>query len=90
MSEGQISQIVGPQKETVGRIVHYVPEDWSEVNEQKTPQVVAAVITKVWGDGKVALQVFGPSTSQQFVWTEAAVPYSPEYRVGSWSWPERV
>lgn len=80
-----------PALPSVGRIVHYVAYG-TPGGEFPIGVCRAAVITEIAVDGaEVAVQAVGlcvlNPTGQYF---NRGVPYDPEYRPGTWHWPERT
>lgn len=72
------------QRPTVGRIVHYTPAD-----SQGKAQPFPAIITHVWGDECVNLNVFQDGS---FIAIHNSVPTSVMFGTGpgQWCWPPRV
>ena len=73
-------------KPTIGRIVHYVPEENSPEASNYAKEVPAIVVA-VWGEGAlVNLKVFtdGPTDT----WVPSA-HYSESKESRTWHWPER-
>jgi len=75
-------------KPSIGRIVHFV-------NNQK--QHLAAIVTAVWTDTCVNLQVFtdgsnsGDNLTGNIAWvTSKTFDESPDPQVQTWHWPEKV
>jgi hypothetical protein len=70
------------QKPSLGRIVHFFPTTGSEP--------LAAVITRVWSDTCVNLEVFGSAAGPDE--TQGRFPTSVVQGPGprTWSWPPRV
>ncbi len=72
------------QKPSIGRIVHVTTHPHEEAG---FPSVVRpAIITEVYSETTVALQVFYKKGIQ----TWDSVPFSAEAKPGCWSWPPRV
>lgn len=82
------------QKPSVGRTVHFTPPQ--ECRNDKTPEFYAAIITQVnlgppegamsdLGE-TVELVTFGPNS----VYFQHRVPFAPEHKPGTWTWPPRV
>jgi hypothetical protein len=79
------------QKPSIGRIVHYVLPDGRHPGE-----VRAAIITRVWGDTCVNLQVFIDGKNDyddpqniDHTWKTSAILGS-ETQSGHWFWPPFV
>ncbi len=82
-------------KPTIGRIVHFVqrkPAGYGDVLV-----IIPAIITAVWGDTCVNLQVFtdGTNSDEQNMapvkWiTSATLDESTEPQPRSWHWPEKA
>lgn len=69
-------------KPSIGRIVHYVQPDIY----QRSGEHLAAVVTRVYPDGKLSLQVFAETcTYLVFNVTEDQAGLVN----GTWHWPER-
>lgn len=76
-------------KPSIGRIVHYT--NLGDKDGKFPPQVQAALITGVNGDGTVALHIFyktGQFDMEKVVGTEFEA--GTEDARGMWSWPKRV
>lgn len=83
-------------KPTIGRIVHYFPNDAARIditrlsagNSIVAGEPIAAVIVKVWTDTMVNLKLL--TDGRHDVWM-TSVPYS-ELPGGNstWAWPEMV
>ena len=74
------------QKPSIGRIVHYTPDEPSASARKGQPW--AAVITHVWSDFCVNLGVFSDGSFR----LEELKPTSVEFGNGprTWTWPPRV
>lgn len=70
----------------VGQGVHYVTDDYSQLEEASTPggTHVFAVITEVHEENAVTLQVIDASGA----FTVAPVSYDASGAVGTWHYPE--
>lgn len=88
-------------KPTIGRIVHFVQEKSAAYQPKDGPKVLIhlpAVITAVWGDTCINLQVFtdgtnsetGPTSNPPSIkWITSATLDESAERPYSWHWPER-
>jgi hypothetical protein len=89
-------------KPTIGRIVHFVQEKPVSYQPKDGPRVfvhLPAIITAVWGDTCVNLQVFtdgsnsepGPNANPPSTkWiTSAGLDANENPRPYTWHWPER-
>ena len=85
-------------KPTIGRIVHYVQEKPAHYQPKEGPRALChlpAIITAVWGDTCVNLQVFTDGTNSHpdgtmgVVWETSRTLDEAGTQVGSWHWPER-
>ena len=75
-----------PQKPTIGRIVHFIPDVQALVPNLKLPHR-AAIVTDVLQDGRPMLKVFDPTANDTVA---SAVEEDPTgTRPGTWHWPER-
>jgi hypothetical protein len=70
--------------DNVGKIVHYMPG--SDDTEQPG-QVLAAIITREWGGGKMDLQVFSNKVSGTH--SRYSVEHSQNGSAGTWAWPKK-
>jgi hypothetical protein len=88
------------QQPTVGRAVHYYPDpthvtgDGFMSAEQFVPLMMRqgpwhATIAAVWPDGAVNLSVTYPD-GRVAAHGRRAVPYDPNRKPGTWSWPPRI
>ena len=86
-------------KPTIGRIVHYVQEKPALYRLQDGPKQMVhlpAIITAVWGDTCVNLQVFTDGTNSEDMnmspvkWvTSSTLDASENPQPRTWHWPER-
>jgi hypothetical protein len=86
-------------KPTIGRIVHFVQEKPTSYQPKEGPRVLVhlpALITAVWGETCVNLQVFtdGTNSDEQNMapvkWiTSANLDASDAPQARTWHWPER-
>lgn len=88
-------------KPTIGRIVHFVQEKPPQYQAAEGPKVFAhlpAIITAVWGDSCVNLQVFTDGSNSEIdgtnfrsvKWvTSATLDESATPQARTWHWPER-
>lgn len=86
-------------KPTIGRIVYFVQEKPAIYQPKEGPKVLVhlpAIITAVWGDACVNLQVFtdGTNSDEQNMsavkWvTSATLGASENPQPRTWHWPER-
>lgn len=86
-------------KPSIGRIVHYVVEKPAAYQPKDGPRFRAhlpAIITAVWGDTCVNLQVFTDGTNSHsngtmgVVWeTSRTMDETMDPQIGTWHWPER-
>ena len=81
-------------KPTIGRIVHYVQKKPAVYGDQLVH--LPAIITAVWGESCVNLQVFtdGTNSDEQNMapvkWvTSASLDASENPQQRTWHWPER-
>ena len=81
--------VVGPNGETVGRVVHFVAPGRPANERQRAtpPQLLAATIIGIDARGPM-LMIFSPRLSDHYGLMDA--PFSPVLREGHWSWPARV
>jgi hypothetical protein len=79
-----------PQKPSVGRIVHYVGDDYD--GEMMTGKTRPAIIVHVNGDTNVNLQVFtdGSNDGASNTISKKSRVFSESPKPGHWSWPPRV
>lgn len=75
------------QKPSVGRIVHYTPPS-NESGGKGQPH--AAVVTHVWGDSCVNLNVLQDGSFKLANLTPTSVSFSDNGSPGTWNWPPRV
>jgi hypothetical protein len=77
------------QRPSVGRIVHFTPRGWEDTNTKGQPY--AAVITHVWSDSVVNLNVF-PDGSFPLGRSnlETSVSLGDPGQGGTWCWPPYV
>lgn len=78
------------QKPSVGRIVHYTFFD-----RYGNPATRPAIVTRVWNDHTVNLQVFtdGEDDHEEAasgVWRRSSVTHNQSPCAGFWSWPPRT
>lgn len=88
-------------KPTIGRIVHFVQEKPPQYQPKDGPKLfvhLPAIITAVWGDICVNLQVFTDGSNSEIdgtnfrsvKWiTSATLDASETPAARSWHWPER-
>ncbi len=88
-------------KPTIGRIVHYVQEKPAQYQPADGPKLMVhlpAIITAVWGDTCVNLQVFTDGSNSEIdgtnfrccKWvTSVSLDDSADPKARSWHWPER-
>lgn len=82
-------------KPSIGRIVHYVAKRPFPNGQSETVHV-PAIITAVWTDTCVNLQVFSDGTNSHAngvstAWeTSRTLDGSATPQVGTWHWPEKV
>ena len=86
-------------KPTIGRIVHFVQDKPAQYQPKEGPRVVVhlpAIITAVWGDTCVNLQVFtdGTNSDEQNMapvkWiTSSTLDTTETPQPRTWHWPER-
>ena len=81
-------------KPTIGRIVHFVQKKPAGYGDALVH--LPAIITAVWGESCVNLQVFTDGTNSDEMnmapvkWvTSASLDASNEPQPGTWHWPER-
>ncbi len=72
-------------KPTVGRIVHYYPQDGDRFGTMDEP--IAAVIVRVWSEECVNLRLLPDSDDSPHV---SSVPLDENCGAYSWSWPPRA
>lgn len=84
-------------KPTIGRIVHFVQKRPSGYGPDAPNIHLPAIITAVWGDTCVNLQVFtdGTNSDEQNMspvkWvTSTTLDESADPQPRTWHWPERV
>lgn len=74
------------QQPTVGRIVHY----WPDQDAHHAPW--AAIITGLWNsdEGTVRLHIFTPhGDAEDPIPEDGAYPYAETPTAGHWNWPPR-
>ena len=86
-------------KPTIGRIVHYVQEKPAAYQPKDGPKLMVhlpAIITAVWGDTCVNLQVFTDGTNSDdqnmaaVKWiTSSTLDANETPQPRTWHWPER-
>lgn len=85
-------------KPTIGRIVHFVQEKPASYQPKEGPRNMVhlpAIITAVWGDTCVNLQVFTDGTNSDesnmspVKWITSATLDETATNPRSWHWPER-
>lgn len=86
-------------KPTIGRIVHYVQEKPAAYQPKEGPRALVhlpAIITAVWSETCVNLQVFtdGINSDEQYMaavkWVTSSIfDGSESPRPSTWHWPER-
>lgn len=85
-------------KPTIGRIVHFVQEKPVAYQPKDGPRALVhlpAIITAVWGDSCVNLQVFTDGTNSDdqnmspVKWVTSATLDEAGSQPRTWHWPER-
>ncbi len=85
-------------KPTIGRIVHFVQQKPAMYQPADGPKVLVhlpAIVTAVWGDTCVNLQVFtdGTNSDDQHTspvkWVTSSTLDETATRPSAWHWPER-
>lgn len=74
-------------KPTVGRIVHFHPNERDQLHKNNSADFHAALVTQVWPDDNVNLQVFPAWGVPEL---RGSVPPEPGVTGNSyWAWPPR-
>ena len=72
---------------SVGRIVHFIPRDYTAGPSPVAGEPLAAIITRVHNESLVNLTVFNPDGSIEGL---TSVPFGDDNRENTWIWPPRV
>lgn len=78
----EASIVIGPNNESVGRMVHFAFKGETDF----VPVIYPAIVTAIPRTGYASLKVFTPTGFADY----AAVGYSETYRPGFWSWPANI